>query len=1327
MMSDILNPLTFPLQGSALIQASAGTGKTYTLALLYLRLVLQHGQDEAGDEDASRAFVRHLLPPEILVVTFTNAATQELRDRIRLRLVEMAELLTDPNETLDHPEAEGDAILLKLKQALIQQGRSLDSEARKLTLAAEWMDEASISTIHSWCYRVLTEHAFDSGNGFEQELIQSEADYLQQASEDYWRSFCLALSEADLIALLAVFPHPAGLMDRVKNLLPVLEQLPQSPAGQAGSVDQLFLKLAEEKAQILQPLKQLWQEQDYPTQLEKLFDQAQKEKRLNGQKLRSNLRAGLIAKLRQWVSSEQDRTGIDTGSATFKRMAGVDLSGWKDENDTGAGHEACQALRQLEQQLATIPSPEVPLLEHAAHWIGERVEREKQRRQQWYHNDLLVRLDKALQHPDRGTVLAERIRRKYPVALVDEFQDTDPIQYRIFDRIYQVHQPVEETGFFMIGDPKQAIYAFRGADIYTYLQAGEAAQRAFTLDTNYRSSPALIEQVNRCFMQGKTLPLGTFRLPDAHQGQIDFEPVKAGKTGLRGLVIDTDGSPQDVPAQQAWWIETTAKGQYQQASASIAANEIARLLTLGQAGQATLPDEAATAASDNPRRPVMPRDIAVLVNNGTEARQIEEALYEKGIASVYLSARSSVYGSEAAMNLLLMLRAVAFPLNDTFLRQALASDMLGFSIEALDRLNRDEFYWERQVACFSRLQKVWRYRGVLALIYQLIEAFDIARRLLAQRGGERQLTDLLHLGELLQHASEQVEGELALIRYLEEARLEPDEDNDVQQQRLESDRDLVRIVTVHKSKGLEYPLVFLPFICQFRKEQGRHLPVKTHNDARELQVYLQLTPEIIQAADDERLAEDLRKLYVALTRARYGNWLGLAPLKQLESSAIGYLMQGEDQPVTEASFAQQDWLEPFEPDDTNYHYSPPPSPDLDDARECRIKPVPSWWVASYSAIRYGARSPESGMDSYDMTRTAARDSTPIEEETAAQATAREELGEDAPHLPVEFLTPPLTDQTRSLHQFPAGSRSGTFLHGLLEWAAVQQQVQPGEGGETPELIRGFRAVVQDDALRLEQLHKRCHLRQLSEWVQPLSHWLSDFLSMAWPVHRLLSSSSYTPLPSESESDDRSPSDLVLKDLAPEQIYVEMEFLFQSHHVDSLVLDQLVIDHTLNRAARPMAQKAHLNGLLKGFIDLVVEHEGRYYVIDWKSNKLGDDDTAYHRESMQQAILDKRYDLQYCLYLLALHRQLKARLPDYDYDRHIGGAIYVFLRGNQSPSKGLFMDRPDKVLIEQMDRLFSGLPLSPGDDATGDEMAGEKTALRKTSSETQINTQEVSDD
>ena len=263
-------------------------------------------------------------------------------------------------------------------------------------------------------------------------------------------------------------------------------------------------------------------------------------------------------------------------------------------------------------------------------------------------------------------------------------------------------------------------------------------------------------------------------------------------------------------------------------------------------------------------------------------------------------------------------------------------------------------------------------------------------------------------------------------------------------------------------------------------------------------------------------------------------------------------------------------------------------------------------------------------------------------DTPRQANLEEADEAESPPVPV-------VGGAWTLHRFPRGAKPGTFLHGLLEWAARE----------------GFARVAKEAARRKDAVARRCHIRGWVGWVNPLDDWLAHWVSapLALPegAVALCELDTYQP---------------------------ELEFWFASAKVDTAALDALVTAHTMQAAPRPPLLPERLHGLFKGFIDLVFEHSGRYYVVDYKSNWLGADDAAYTAEAMRGAILEKRYELQYTLYLLALHRQLKVRLGEaYDYDCHIGGAVYVFLRGLAGPAGGLHVDKPPKVLIEALDALF----------------------------------------
>ena len=987
-------------------------------------------------------------------------------------------------------------------------------------------------------------------------------------------------------------------------------------------------------------------------------------------------------------------------------------------------------------------------------------------------DDLLRQLAQALAS-EGGERLAERIRTQFPVAMIDEFQDTDPVQYSIFDRVYRVEKDCPEQTLILIGDPKQAIYAFRGADIHTYLRAREATRgRHYTLDTNFRSSKAMVDAVNHVFEVAEQRPGGAFRFgavsDDGHgagaAASLPFLAVKA--QGRKEIWQDTKYPGGAAPALVAWTMPEEAgnrlnaktghvsKGAYTAHYAEVTAREIARLLQAGAEGQAgfarpvRLAEQPGHAGEGDSRRVsgVRPADIAVLVNNGREADAVRKALRAQGIRSVYLSEDESVYASPVVPALLRWLQAAAEPASGRLLRAALGTTLCGLDALQLERLVHDELHWEERVAQFQRYREIWRSQGVLPMVRHMLQDFCVVPRLLAQ-GGERQLTDLLHLSELLQQASTRLEGEHALVRYLQEQRDAPEGEREARRQRLESDDARVRVVTVHKSKGLEYPLVFLPFFCAARPVEAKDALLRWHDaDGR-----LRLVPgrsaddEIVAAADAERLGEDLRKLYVALTRARHATWVGLGALENLNSSAAGHLLglSGESGDGHRLFAALQEqvgqWREGIAPGAVAVEEASLPADGQDEggvtqaalwrssertsgrgAAAWKTPPMlpgqswPRWWIASYSALEVedvattlsasdspsdwgvhetvavhgdAERAKPAAGDGWESGRNVAESDAPYGDSALTDTWAEQRVADavwqrhlvqaaEASALAVVDSDQGAGGLGSSVHDFARGPQAGTFLHGLLEWAGRQ----------------GFAVLAKDPVRLAEQV--RWRLQRMPDW-QPWQSLLTDWLV------RLLTQ----PLPLDARGRDRIqgnvtealvgagpvPSDgsssFTLAGLR--QYQVEMSFMLAVQDIDLPALDAWVRQHTFNGAARPPLLPGQLNGMLKGFIDLVFEHEGRFHVLDYKSNWLGASDEAYRGETMQAAVLAHRYELQYLFYLLALHRLLKVRLPDYDYDRHVGGALYLFLRGSGAPSRGVFAARPPRAVIEALDAAFAG--------------------------------------
>ncbi|KUF61128.1 exodeoxyribonuclease V subunit beta [Klebsiella pneumoniae] len=1167
--AESLDPLRLPLIGERLIEASAGTGKTFTIAALYLRLLLGLGGEAA--------YPRAISVEELLVVTFTEAATEELRGRIRSNIHELR--IACLRGESDNP----------LYSALLAEIADKDDAAKTLLLAERQMDEAAVFTIHGFCQRMLSLNAFESGMLFEQQLIEDESRLRYQACADFWRRHCYPLTRDIAAVIHDVWKGP-------RDLLKSLDRWLQGEAPQLKSPPAPNETLAERHQQIIariDSLKQQWREQ--VGEIEGVLENSGLDRR----KFNRGNQGKWMEKVNAWAQEETLSYQLPDALEKFAQ------SFLLERTKAGGEPPVHPLFSAVESLLASSLTLTDLVLARAMVEIRDAVAREKRRRGELGFDDMLSRLDEALRG-DSGETLASAIRQRFPVAMIDEFQDTDPQQYRIFRRIWR-RQP--ETALLLIGDPKQAIYAFRGADIFTYMKARGDVAAHYTLDTNWRSSPGMVGSVNRLF----SLSDNPFMFHE-----IPFLPVKAAAKN-KGLRFTVDAA--DVPAMNVWLMpgDTVGSGDYQTFMAQLCATQIRDWLSAGQRGRALL-------WRGETSRPVQASDITVLVRNRLEAAQVREALQTLGIPSVYLSNRDSVFETLEAQELLWLLQAVLAPERENTLRSALATSMFGLTALDIENLNQDEQAWDALVEEFSEYRQIWRQRGVMPMLRALMTARHIAENLLATRGGERRLTDILHISELLQEAASQLESEHALVRWLAQHIAEPDSNAASQQMRLESDKHLVQIVTIHKSKGLEYPLVWLPFIARFRKQDQAF-----YHDRETFAAVLDLGQDeaSLELAEAERLAEDLRLLYVALTRAVWHCSLGVAPLSSRKSgnsdfhlSALGRLLQaGEAMDAAGlaarlAGFCHGDIALqiPGELDLTPWQAPAATIPRLS-ARELQRRIADDWRVTSYSGLQQHGFS--GGQDLLPR------------------------LDVDAAGVGEVVEEPQLTP-----HQFPRGAAPGTFLHSLFEELDFTQPVPEGWMAEKLQLS-GFDA----------------------QWAPVLTDWLGGVLKTRLPG-----------------------PDIALNQLAARDKQVEMAFYLPiAQLLTAERLDALIRQYDPLSADTPPLDFRQVRGMLKGFIDLVFRHEGRYYLLDYKSNWLGEDREAYTRPAMEQAMRAHRYDLQYQLYSLALHRYLRHRLADYDYDRHFGGVIYLFLRGmdGQEGGQGIFTTRPVRPLIDGLDQLFAG--------------------------------------
>jgi exodeoxyribonuclease V beta subunit len=1265
-----------PLQGRQIVEASAGTGKTWNLCALYLRLLLERG----------------LTPAQVLVVTFSQAATAELRERIRQRLVEAQGVLRG------RPAAEDDPFMPRLLDHLRSLGKEESALLRALEAALQSFDDAAIQTIHGFSQRALADTPLASGSPLAVETLTDERELQREVARDFWRR---ELGAGPLDARLADWlvqqrdgPETLAALLRRRLLEPQARELwpralgdapGDAPDGSPGDAPDTRLPPIDDHAplQALAQARDAWQQGREEATHMLLEACAAGRLRANQYKSehilagRDRLDAALAAGARNPPSKEDEKALARFGSAKISAA----LRKGEGPPPRHAVFDAVQAL--LDARAARLQALSLARLAWLRRFLAQArpaLQAAKRECHLQGFGDMLDQLHEALSGP-QGSALAASLRQRWPAALVDEFQDTDPLQYGSLRRIFDA----PECTLVMVGDPKQAIYRFRGADLDTYLRARDEATRRWSLLANQRSTPALVEAVNRLF--------GGHARAFMQPG-LDYPPATAGERRRAPLEGPLAESALALPAALTLWAlpENDADGQrlVQQSASALAvaacAAQIARLLATARDGQLRLGTRALAAG-----------DVAVLVRTHAEGATLRRALAEHGVGSVELS-QASVFASPDAQDLERLLRAVAEPTRTRRLAAALATAAMGYDAADLARLADGEgaeqphegpATWADHVAAFSRWHGTWATQGIAAMLRQWAQQSGATARLLSRPDGERRLTNLRHLTELLHAAEREHPGMDALRLWLQDER-RSDAVGDERQLRLESDRSLVQIVTVHRAKGLEYAVVFCPLLWRAggsSPKSPREGFSRRDADGRAV-IDFRLDGQdgftLDEAKAEHRLREaqeSLRLIYVALTRAIHRCVLvvGSPPggsVNRLQPRAgrralLNWLVAGGgmgpadwfEKPAEEAA-SRQAWqaLAASAPSCIAFVDLPADDgarlpPAATDPADLEVLPAPTikrpWRIASYSSLVGGIvhGPPAQGSEAVAQAWPA------VEPQTDAAARDHDHRTD----LPGASLASGAEPVGEHMLDFPRGAAAGDCVHAFFEaldfgdrdsWPATAQRV-----------LRRHQGLL-DPALDPDRGQRM-------------------LLSMAAEVLTCP-----LPLPAGGL--------LRLQDLSAARRRHELEFHLGVERLDAPALRDWL---AAQGQSLPGLNFPPLQGYVKGYIDLVFEHQGRWYLLDWKSNHLGRQAQDYRPAALQAAMAAMAYPLQLQLYALALHRLLRRRLAAYDPDRHFGGAYYLFVRGiraqwqdTQGRPCGVHVQRPDAAALDALDRLLA--PASP---------------------------------
>ncbi len=1234
-----LDPFNIDLEKTTLIEASAGTGKTYTITTLFCRLIAIGYPVES-----------------ILVVTFTEAAAAELKLRVRQRVFDTMAQLLDMSYKNYNCEDQDDDKNDDHDDDLIQflhQDQDVPLICQRFSHALNCFDQSPIMTIHSFCMKILKEHAFESSSFFDIELVPDRSMFLNQVSHDF---FMTHVNNLDTLFL---------------SYLKLRQITPQSFITYSG-------KIVSRKDLVIKPLKKEFEDifHEYRQILKKIHHTLLTESEQIAQLILNHKGVDKRSYAKRYVPAWLEKSCIKLdlrGKNTLFKMtekgdALYKFTQTRIAQKTKAGvvppeHELFDLCEKLLKFNPVFENNLISLKIKFLDFFNSEREKIKLSQGVCFFDDLVNDLAAALENQGNQDPLKLQysVRQNYKACLIDEFQDTDPRQYEIFSRLFSSQfWDGGNTPFFMIGDPKQAIYAFRGGDIFAYLKASRECDQSFTLEKNYRSAPLLVKGINELF--SKSAAQGS-------SGPFLFEQIQFSKvlTPL-GAVDFLMKKRQIVPPLQFCFLKRDAnisldrqgfisKGTASKIIPGIVAKDIVSLL---ESGNTLLNKQTSNLEK------ISPKDIAVLVRTNKQSQQVQKALSDFNVPS-YMSGSGSVFDSAQALDLNIVLWAVYNPGDSSYIRAALCTSVFGFTSKDIIELNESQdllYQWQES---FSSYKETWKSKGFASMVMELLHndmAFLNANPALDQRG----MTNFYHLVELISKKS--IKEKLSLYYLLKwyarqlskELRDEASSRLQSDELRLETDKEAVAIVTIHKSKGLEYPIVYLPYLWEGQRKPPSenisfHDPDIDHGLTLDLGSVDIANSQICFQTED--FAEQRRLLYVALTRASAMCRVLWGGFNTIETSALGSMLHGSNDTNGDKNGCKDDQTMINDLEQIKAlayksilieHYAAQSiNPFMDQTRlkmidlsakkiSGRIQSV--WKMSSFSGISHTISDQDVLLNPKNM---------------------------NSKNLNRDDLNPSILNQDKleinkeksliTLLNFPKGAGAGDLFHSIFETLDFTNYYKEING----EVQRKF------DQFGFSN----------PDMIKPAETSIREVLATK------LVTKNY---------------EFCLKEIKQDQRFNEMEFIFSvnSFKITSIIKalnnsgksdSKFKTSGYLKNLSRLTTQS--LKGFIKGFIDLVIHHKGKWYIVDYKSNYLGHTYEHYSQDAMFDAMSQHHYFLQYYIYTMALHRYLKLRLKDYDYDTHFGGVFYLFIRGMHpkfASKYGVFHDCPAKSAITELSKF-----------------------------------------
>ncbi|WP_343377647.1 exodeoxyribonuclease V subunit beta [Buchnera aphidicola (Formosaphis micheliae)] len=1167
-MKKKIDVFNVPLTGTKIIEASAGTGKTFTIIILYLRLLL-------GINNKMKCFS----VTEILIVTFTNTMKEELITRIKkniyyLRIACIQKKTDNPifNEIISHITNLNHAIILLFK-------------------AEHQINEASIFTIHSFCLNTLQTNQYQSDIILKKNILDNIYPLYYQATCDFWRTQQLSLTKNISEIILQYWKNPESLL---KNVLPIIKMSPVIIKPKFKKTITIT-KYHQQLLNNINSFKKKWL--SFNKKIIYLINNQKNNKHIYSK----NNMLRWINKITIWANENTYNYYIPkelnyfTTSNVYKNTLSSET----------ISHDI---FKYIEIFLTMKFSLKEIFLSTAIKKINYLIKKEKKKIECLEFDDLLIYFLNYF----KKYKLFKTLHKRYPITIIDECQDINVYQYKIFKKIYCAQK---EYLLIYIGDPKQSIYTFRGSSIFTYFFIKSKIKEHYYLDTNWRASYDMNNSINILFSKMKN----PFCL-----SPITFKPTKSPKKNINlKLIIKKICQP-------ALRILINTKknitiNDYQQWIAKECASSILYWLSISKQGDALI-------KKNNLITPLKAEDITILVRNKNEAKIIKKSLDEVNINSTYCSNNNNIYKTTVAKELLYIFQSILEPNNEKLLKRAMITNLLNYNIYDIDNLHKKYQFWSELIDQFNKYKIIWNEKGIYSMIRALLaDYYYNYQNITNSHIKNNTITNIIYISELLQNKSRFISSKHILIFWFKNKIFDPialSQKNYIPQNNY---NNCINIVTFHKSKGLEYNITWIPFSIYFPKSQ---LNIYHSKNVLSTIIDFSVNQKNFNQSKKEMLSEEIRLIYVALTRSIIHCSIGIAPVlkkyttetknsnncNDLHLSALGYILQSGHKyniekfinEIKKMSYVQ--YIEVIY-NTLNHHTKKKYQQNItkDIYYLYLNRKIQNYWcIASYTTLK--------NIDNLNKEQNIIQNKISITKNIQLYHTKYD------------------------VYHFPKGMKYGTFLHKILK-------------------LHNFKKTINIQWLinELEQINLS------KKWSPMLQNWITEISHIFFMKN-----------------------EINLYNLPLNQQIKELEFYLSiSNIVTDVQINKLFkyYHHSSYNISTPLSFNK-ITGMLTGSIDFIFYWKKKYYIIDYKTNWLGNSVDDYNQKKIKMNIIQNRYDLQYQLYSLALHRYLQHRIKNYQFKLHFGGVFIWFLRAIHHQTNGIFYTLPQKELIEKLHQTFN---------------------------------------